>query len=103
VRVAEKHGVSEGDNREPRGIGSEASRVVPCLGVCGAGGEALQSGGDRGLVEVVQVVDHVPPYARQMRRPGGAQPLQASAGELRVVAAAVAGATLALHEAPPAS
>src|SRR5664279_25394 len=72
---------------------------VPRLGTWGAGSEALQGGGDRGQVEVVHVVDHVPPDARQMRRPGGAQPLQASAGEHGVVAAAVAGATLTLNEA----
>src|SRR6266702_977644 len=70
------------------------SNLLLRAGTRGAGGEALQGGGDAGQVELAEVVHHVPPHAGQVSGPGAAEPAQAGVGENGVQAAAVARGSL---------
>src|SRR6266571_9108689 len=75
------------------------SNLLLRAGTRGAGGEALQGGGDDRQVELAEVVHHVPPHAGQVSGPGAAEPAQAGVGENGVQPAAVAGCSLSLHQA----
>src|SRR6266702_3007584 len=75
------------------------SNLLLRAGTRGAGGEALQGGGDDRQVELAEVVHHVPPHARQVSGPGAAKPAEASVGETGVQATAVAGGSLSLRQA----